>query len=84
MVVNKVVRIRRNAKLKLSSQKKCVTINGDGTASFYEEELDWRIDNLTSMIEPLIMAFLGLVVGGLLIAMYLPIFRMAKVVTGGR
>ena len=30
MVVNKVVRIRRNAKLKLSSQKKCVTINGDG------------------------------------------------------
>ncbi|MBP3194629.1 MAG: type II secretion system F family protein [Cardiobacteriaceae bacterium] len=43
---------------------------------FYEEELDWRIDNLTSMIEPLIMAFLGLVVGGLLMAMYLPMFQI--------
>lgn len=45
-------------------------------ASFYEEELDWRIDNLTAMIEPLIMAFLAVVVGGLLIAMYMPIFSM--------
>lgn len=47
-------------------------------ASFYEEELDWRIDNLTSMIEPLIMAFLAIVVGGLLIAMYMPIFQMGS------
>lgn len=47
-------------------------------ASFYEEELDWRIDNLTAMIEPLIMAFLAVVVGGLLIAMYLPIFSLGN------
>lgn len=47
-------------------------------ASFYEEELDWRIDGLTTMIEPLIMAFLAVVVGGLVIAMYLPIFNMGS------
>lgn len=45
-------------------------------ANFYEEELDWRIDNLTAMIEPMIMAFLAIVIGGLMIAMYLPIFSM--------
>ncbi len=47
-------------------------------ATFYEEELDWRIDQLTSMIEPMIMAFLAVVVGGLLIAMYLPIFNLGS------
>lgn len=47
-------------------------------ASFYEEELDWRIDNLTAMIEPMIMAFLAIVVGGLLIAMYMPIFNLGQ------
>lgn len=47
-------------------------------AKFYEEELDWRIDNLTTMIEPAIMAFLAIVVGGLLIAMYLPIFNLGQ------
>ncbi|SUO94388.1 type II secretion system F family protein [Suttonella ornithocola] len=47
-------------------------------ATFYEEELDWRIDNLTSMIEPAIMAFLAIVVGGLLIAMYMPIFNLGN------
>ena len=47
-------------------------------ATYYEEELDWRIDNLTAMIEPAIMAFLAVVVGGLIIAMYLPIFDLGK------
>lgn len=47
-------------------------------AKFYEEELDWRIDNLTAMIEPAIMAFLAIVVGGLLVAMYLPIFTLGN------
>ena len=47
-------------------------------AKFYEEELDWRIDNLTALIEPAIMAFLAIVVGGLLIAMYLPIFNLGQ------
>ena len=47
-------------------------------ATYYEEELDWRIDNLTAMIEPAIMAFLAIVVGGLLVSMYLPIFNLGQ------
>jgi type IV pilus assembly protein PilC len=46
-------------------------------ADFYEDEVDVAVDNLTSMIEPLMMVFLGVIVGGMLIAMYLPIFTMA-------
>lgn len=49
-------------------------------ATIYEEEVDSLVDGLTSMMEPLIMAFLGVVVGGLVIAMYLPIFQMGSVV----
>ena len=49
-------------------------------ADFYEEEVDNLVDGLTSMLEPLIMAFLGVVIGGLVIAMYLPIFKMGAVV----
>ncbi len=48
----------------------------DKVASFYEDEVDNLVDGLTAMIEPLVMAFLGVVVGGMLIAMYLPIFAM--------
>ncbi|EAT11509.1 type II secretion system F family protein [Bermanella marisrubri] len=47
-------------------------------ASYYEEEVDNLVDGLTAMIEPIVMAFLGVVVGGLLIAMYLPIFSMGN------
>jgi len=47
-------------------------------ADFYEDEVDQSVDNLTSMLEPLIMAFLGIFVGGFVIAMYLPIFSMAS------
>lgn len=49
-------------------------------ADFYEEEVDNAVDALSSLIEPIIMAFLGVVVGGLVIAMYLPIFKLASVV----
>ncbi len=49
-------------------------------AGFYEEELDYRIDNLTTMLEPMIMAFLAIVVGTLVIAMYMPIFMLGNVV----
>lgn len=49
-------------------------------ADFYEEELDYKIDNLTTMIEPLIISFLALVVGTLVIAMYMPIFMMGDVI----
>jgi type IV pilus assembly protein PilC len=52
-------------------------------ADFYEDETDQAVENLTSMMEPLIMAFLGVVVGGLAISMYLPIFTMASAVGGG-
>lgn len=48
----------------------------DKVATYYEDEVDNLVDGLTAMIEPLVMAFLGVVVGGMLIAMYLPIFAM--------
>ncbi len=47
-------------------------------ADFYEDEVDQSVDNLTAMLEPLIMSFLGVFVGGFVIAMYLPIFSMAS------
>lgn len=46
-------------------------------ADFYEDEVDAAVDNLTALLEPLMMVFLGGVVGGMLIAMYLPIFTLA-------
>jgi type IV pilus assembly protein PilC len=49
-------------------------------ADFYEEEVNNAVDGLTAMLEPLIMAFLGVVIGGLVIAMYLPIFKLGAVV----
>ncbi|MBZ9663455.1 type II secretion system F family protein [Pseudomonas sp. LMG 31766] len=52
----------------------------DKVASFYEEEVDNMVDGLTSLMEPMIMAVLGVLVGGLIIAMYLPIFQLGSVV----
>lgn len=52
----------------------------DKVASFYEEEVDNMVDNLTSLLEPMIMAVLGILVGGLMVAMYLPIFQLGSVV----
>lgn len=52
-------------------------------ADFYEEEVDVAVAAMTSMIEPLLMVFLGTVVGGLVIAMYLPIFEMAGNIKSG-
>ena len=49
-------------------------------ADFYEQEVDDAVDNLSSLLEPMIMAILGILVGGLVIAMYLPIFKMGAVV----
>lgn len=49
-------------------------------ADFYDEEVDQAVDNLTAMIEPLMMVVLGGMIGGLVIAMYLPIFKMASIV----
>lgn len=53
----------------------------DKVADFYEEEVDNMVDSLSSLMEPMIMAFLGIVVGGLVIAMYLPIFQLGMVAT---
>lgn len=52
----------------------------DKVASYYEESVDNQVDSLTSLLEPMIMAVLGVLVGGLLIAMYLPIFQLGNVV----
>lgn len=49
-------------------------------ADYYEEEVDAAVDGMTAMIEPMMMAFLGVVIGGLIIAMYLPIFEMGNAI----
>lgn len=49
-------------------------------AEYYEEAVDDAVDNLTAMMEPLIMSFLAVVIGGLVLAMYMPIFKMGDVV----
>ncbi|WDP88244.1 MAG: type II secretion system F family protein [Desulfobacter sp.] len=49
-------------------------------ADFYDDEVDQAVKNLTDMIEPFMLVFLGVVVGGLVIAMYLPIFTMASAI----
>ncbi|KAF0123062.1 MAG: type IV pilus assembly protein PilC [bacterium] len=49
-------------------------------ADFYDDEVDAAVDTLTAMLEPMLMVFLGVVLGGLVIAMYLPIFKMASAI----
>jgi type IV pilus assembly protein PilC len=46
-------------------------------ADFYDEEVDQAVENLTALIEPFMLVFLGVTIGGLVVAMYLPIFKMA-------
>ena len=50
-------------------------------ADFYDDEVDAAVSALTALLEPIMMAFLGVVVGGMLVAMYLPIFKLASVVS---
>lgn len=49
-------------------------------ANFYDDEVDVAVDSLTALLEPVMMVFLGGVVGGMIVAMYLPIFKLASVV----
>ncbi|MDH3935684.1 MAG: type II secretion system F family protein, partial [Gammaproteobacteria bacterium] len=49
-------------------------------ADFYEQEVDDAVDALTSLLEPLIMSVLGVLIGGLVVAMYLPIFKMGAAI----
>ncbi len=51
-------------------------------ADFYDEEVDAAVAALTSMMEPMLMVFLGTTIGGLVISMYLPIFKMAGLIAG--
>ena len=47
-------------------------------ADFYDEEVDQAVENMTALIEPFMLVFLGVVIGGLVVSMYLPIFKMAS------
>jgi len=50
-------------------------------ADFYDEEVDQAVDNMTALIEPIMLVFLGVTIGGLVVAMYLPIFKMAGAIS---
>jgi type IV pilus assembly protein PilC len=52
-------------------------------ATFYDDEVDTAVDALTSVIEPVMIVVMGVIVGGMLIAMYLPMFKLVGVVSGG-
>jgi len=52
-------------------------------ADYYEEEVDLVVANLLTILEPFLMAFLGVVVGGIVISMYLPLFKLIQVLSGG-
>ena len=49
-------------------------------ADFYDDEVDQAVENMTALIEPFMLVFLGIVIGGLVVAMYLPVFKMAAAV----
>ncbi len=53
-------------------------------ADFYDDEVDTAVDALTSLIEPIMIVFMGGVVGGMVVAMYLPMFKLINVVAGGQ
>lgn len=52
-------------------------------ADYYEEEVDVVVANLLTLLEPLLMVFLGVIVGGIVISMYLPLFKLIQVLSGG-
>jgi type IV pilus assembly protein PilC len=49
-------------------------------AEYYEREVDEAVASLSQLLEPVIMVFLGVVIGGIVVAMYLPIFKMAQTI----
>ena len=49
-------------------------------ADFYDDEVDTAVGTLTSLLEPIMIVFLGVIVGGLVVAMYLPIFKLVTLV----
>ncbi|MCX7591414.1 MAG: type II secretion system F family protein, partial [Kiritimatiellae bacterium] len=55
----------------------------DSIADFYEDEVDAMLAGLTSLLEPMLMVFLGIIIGGIVMCMFLPIFKMGEVVSRG-
>ena len=55
----------------------------DKIASFYDDEVNVAVDTMTSIIEPIMIVVMGLLVGGMVIAMYLPMFKLINVVANG-
>jgi len=55
----------------------------DSIADFYDDEVETMLGGLTSLLEPLLMVFLGIIIGGIVLCMFLPIFKMGEVVGGG-
>lgn len=53
----------------------------DNIADFYDDEVDTMLEGLTSLLEPLLMVFLGVIIGGIVLCMFLPIFKMGEVVS---
>jgi len=53
-------------------------------ADFWDEEIEAMLDALTSLIEPMLIVFLGVIVGGIVIAMFLPIFKLSEIVSGNK
>ena len=54
----------------------------DKISDFYDSEIETTVAGLTSLMEPILICFLGIVIGGIVMAMFLPIFNMANVVGG--
>jgi type IV pilus assembly protein PilC len=52
-------------------------------ASFYDDEVNTAVDTMTSVIEPIMIVVMGLLVGGMVVAMYMPMFKLISVVAGG-
>jgi len=56
----------------------------DSIADFYDDEVETMLGGLTSLLEPLLMVFLGIIIGGIVLCMFLPIFQMGEVVSGNK
>ena len=65
--------------VKIGEQSGTLETMLDKIATLYEEKTELSIDGLSTLLEPMIMVLLGLIVGGLVIALYLPIFNMGAV-----
>jgi len=55
----------------------------DSIADYYDDEVETMLAGLTSLLEPLLMIFLGVIIGGIVLCMFLPIFKMGEIVGGG-